>query len=170
VHTIRHQSPADAANRWPRSKAFIVPNNGALLADMQTVPMAVSELVLGHRLAACSDGTSGSTGKIPPPAGPSNLLVADRALPAFFEETGNSSAARHSRRARGDHSGVSAYELEASVVQVLAKILSRVARLRLHSRAGGGQRLMGGGAHHASEVEIRWWGVCQVPAHRRSSA
>lgn len=85
----------------------------AALAAAQTVPMAVSELVVGT-VCGGSDGTSGITGN--PAAGRAfNMLIGEGAA-CIFEETGELIGCEHIMASRAVTPGL-ARELEASVAK-----------------------------------------------------
>ena len=112
VHTIVIQSAGGTRKSIAEGQAFIAEQR-ALLDEAETVPMEVSELIIGT-VCGGSDGTSGITGN--PAAGRAfDLLVEDGAA-CIFEETGELIGCEHimASRAITPELGI---ELEASVAK-----------------------------------------------------
>jgi altronate dehydratase large subunit len=96
VKTIVIQATGGTRKSIAEGQAFIAEQR-ALLDAMETVPMAVHELVIGT-VCGGSDGTSGITGN--PAAGRAfDMLVADGAT-CIFEETGELIGCEHIMAAR----------------------------------------------------------------------
>ena len=112
VHTIVIQATGGTRRSVEEGRAFVAAQRAALDA-MPTVPMAVSELVVGT-VCGGSDGTSGITGN--PAAGRAfDMLVAAGAA-CIFEETGELIGCEHIMAARAVTPALGA-ELEASVAK-----------------------------------------------------
>ncbi len=112
VKTIVIQAAGGTRKSIDEGRAFIE-EQCALLADTPTVPMDVSELVVGT-VCGGSDGTSGITGN--PAAGRAfDMLVRDGAA-CIFEETGELIGCEHIMAARALTPELGA-ELEASVAK-----------------------------------------------------
>jgi altronate hydrolase len=91
VHTIVIQAAGGTRKSIAEGREFIAGQRAALDA-METVPMAVDELIIGT-VCGGSDGTSGITGN--PAAGRAfDMLVADGAA-CIFEETGELIGCEH---------------------------------------------------------------------------
>lgn len=112
VRTIVIQATGGTRKSVAEGRAFVAEQR-AVLDAMQTVPMAVSELIVGT-ICGGSDGTSGITGN--PAAGRAfDLLVADGAA-CIFEETGELIGCEHIMAARAVTPALGR-ELEASVAK-----------------------------------------------------
>jgi altronate hydrolase len=112
VHTIVIQATGGTRKSVEEGRAFVAAQREALDA-METVPMAVSELIVGT-VCGGSDGTSGITGN--PAAGRAfDMLVADGAA-CIFEETGELIGCEHIMAARAVTPDLGR-ELEGSVAK-----------------------------------------------------
>ena len=112
VHTIVIQSAGGTRKSIAEGQAFIAEQR-ALLDEAETVPMEVSELIIGT-VCGGSDGTSGITGN--PAAGRAfDLLVEDGAA-CIFEETGELIGCEHIMASRAITPALG-IELEASVAK-----------------------------------------------------
>ncbi len=112
VHTIVIQATGGTRASIDEGRAFVAAQRAALDA-MPTVPMAVSELVVGT-ICGGSDGTSGITGN--PAAGRAfDMLVAEGAA-CIFEETGELIGCEHIMADRAVTPALGR-ELEASVAK-----------------------------------------------------
>lgn len=128
VHTIVIQAAGGTRKSIAEGQAFIAEQR-ALLDEMETVPMEVSELIIGT-VCGGSDGTSGITGN--PAAGRAfDLLVEDGAA-CIFEETGELIGCEHIMASRAITPELG-HELEASV----AKAANYYATLGYGSFAAG---------------------------------
>ncbi len=112
VHTVVIQATGGTRKSVEEGRAFVAAQREALDA-MATVPMAISELVVGT-VCGGSDGTSGITGN--PAAGRAfDMLVADGAA-CIFEETGELIGCEHIMADRAVTPDLGR-ELEASVAK-----------------------------------------------------
>ncbi len=112
VHTIVIQSAGGTRKSIAEGQTFIAEQR-ALLDEAETVPMEVSELIIGT-VCGGSDGTSGITGN--PAAGRAfDLLVEDGAA-CIFEETGELIGCEHIMASRAITPALG-IELEASVAK-----------------------------------------------------
>jgi len=112
VHTIVIQASGGTRKSVAEGQAFVAAKREALDAA-ETVPMAVSELVIGT-VCGGSDGTSGITGN--PAAGRAfDMLAADGAA-CIFEETGELIGCEHIMAERALTPALGR-ELEASVAK-----------------------------------------------------
>lgn len=110
--TIVIQATGGTRRSIAEGQAFVAAERAALDA-MATVPVAVSELVIGT-VCGGSDGTSGITGN--PAAGRAFDLLVDAGAACIFEETGELIGCEHIMAARAVTPALG-LELEASVAK-----------------------------------------------------
>jgi altronate dehydratase large subunit len=112
VHTIVIQSAGGTRKSIAEGQAFIAAQRAAL-DEMETVPMDVSELVIGT-VCGGSDGTSGISGN--PAAGRAFDLLVQQGAACIFEETGELIGCEHIMASRAITPALG-LELEASVAK-----------------------------------------------------
>ncbi len=112
VHTIVIQAAGGTRKSIAEGQAFIAEQR-AVLDELETVPMDVSELVIGT-VCGGSDGTSGITGN--PAAGRAFDLLVEAGAACIFEETGELIGCEHIMAARAITPALG-LELEASVAK-----------------------------------------------------
>ena len=112
VHTVVIQATGGTRKSITEGQAFIAEQR-ALLDAMESVPMDVSELIVGT-VCGGSDGTSGITGN--PAAGRAFDMLVDDGAACIFEETGELIGCEHIMADRAITPALG-QELEASVAK-----------------------------------------------------